>query len=1070
MARKISGIFTAVMLLLALAAMPALAADEPATFDHNIDYSGNLNADKYKLASNESQDYWIDLNAERLYASDPSSIKAISLDGGSKWKSGFIPQDGLDLSKIFNKISTIQIATGFDSKKKAPSAASEDGTTPAASVYTFKTINARPKIDRIVVDYLIDADKTGATNGRWVLARKGETAALKNYQIAPTLDKKNIAPVALDAQGRATVSPDGKALWGMFKISGSSVQGVNVIGLNSTGKAQKANYMIRVAPDMSTLTPASKTKKLSVSGVSKATTFKADYKKDIVKLKENAVFFSGTTEELAENTEMMSPYSKESAKNGADISDLMEKTVCMWMAATAKKPASAVQTVTFARRGVLDESLQPAVKLGKVTIKTASLEVYNESTKKWGSMPKLTEELAKTPLKIRAKATAKGGKESDTTKYAASASGQLVLEWGEYATGKNGVVSALMTAPEYEGIFRATPEKARHVVKESSSEADAIELVFSLKGLYDGTSVVLKKDYYTDKDIKMSDVPADTIWLRPSITYTPTTSPSDSLIILYDRATIADGKLTLPVVPDLACTADFKLEYSVGTSDPAYDKDRSGAVSTKIVVETVTAGVELSGLKSVYLADYEESGDMIYPPRVVVGSTKPKSGTSIRRAMTSAGEISIDHSGPARFSDELTLEGYTEFTFASAPDKNTLPVPSDFGSGAVTLTHEGWLFVKATKGTENGEDVDPIFFAYSVKDAFGPRMRSAELDSGNSNRLIVTMDEDFGSGAATSAASFMLETINSGGVTDRTWFASSVSLSGNKMTITFENPIGDVSSAHSVLTYNFGGTFSDSLGKAMQPDSLTVNGPTDEITGVSFANGSRGGAVTVALPRAVTNLSQNHSSKVAYVALGGSNSGAVTISGIPGGASVGYLISRTMISNTQTTNSFSNGDAISGLAAGDYVYLRVNSSWYVFQVVRVTAAVTTDITPPSMSSGTLIKSGGEYRVEIKTSESILNFGFGAQPDQFEVKDRAGSLANISVSEVRASGQTITLTLSGSDLNNIIPATKLTVGYKTSRNGIADVNGNRMRSLPMEKDLTLSGITNPSPSPSPSTSG
>ncbi len=1002
----------------------ALAADEPATFDHNINYADNLSANRYKVSA-DSSDAWIDLGTERLYAADGVNISGISYDGGNKWKTVVVPAEGLDLTKAFNKPTSIVLATQMNGKKPRLTA-SADGSEPAGKLIKFPSISGRPKIDKFIVNYLVGADDTGATNGRWVLTLKDSSRPLTGYQVAPSLNKKTPDTVMLDTSGKVSDSGTVEASWGSFSLSGSA-QGVSIIGLTESGKQQKLNYVVRVAPNAQTRTPASKVKKITVAGVGKKVVFKADYKKEIIKLKENGMFFEGDLAGLGQNTTKLSRQSKDEAKAGTQLGNMMEKTACMWIAATVKKPATAAQEVTFAARGMMKET-ELKVASGKTSVSTKEYEIYDPAKKKWGSLPKLT---GACELGIRIKATAKGGKESDDTKFAASEEGKLVIDWGEYTKGKSGVIGAAIIAPEYTGVFRYSPDKTVYIQDESDT---TFTVTFEAKGLYSGDTLVLKATGDT-----LTDVAAGEVWIRPKVNYKNTGAAEDS--ITY-TASLSDGKLKLEVMPELACEATIELEYALGTHSPVYDADNSGGRAAVIKVNSVGETVKLNSMKPAYLDDGVR----------ISMTTAATSGTTPRRAKVVKGTAVISSDGQLQMASKQDLSGYTSFTYAASDKDEALPEESVFTSDAVEVSHEGYLFVKA-----EGQGKSTIYFAYELKDASGARMKSAAFSG---DQVIVTLDEPLSDSAETGGASIVLEGWGVGQATRS--YVTNIALSADKkqMTMTLDDGFAMQSGAKYVLTYS-GATQSDVLSdrhsNAMQPGSVPV-GSISGVDRVRFENGLMNTPVDVVAPEPVSSLSALTTDNIYSISLAGSNTGMMIVDGA---TSVQYARSNTLMATEMTMNSFTNGTVVSGLSVGDYLYVKADGKYYVFQVAKNSLASTTDTTRPLASSAALIKSEATYTATLTANEALLKFGLGPRPEQFRID--TGTLNNIAVSKVAVSGTKITLTLTGSDLSGIANGDDVKITYNTGRNGISDANGNRVLAFNTVK-LTLSGFSTASPLP------
>ncbi len=541
--RKILSMLLALAMIAALFTVPAFASSEPSAepttetpaFVPNIDFSRLPAADTYKIAAAIAQKdnkteggtevfskftediksaVYIDISAEKLFLKLPEgvSIAAYSLDGGTKWKTGSIgSEEGADISKLLNKDMTLVLTTSYDKKAKGATAAVaevKEGETvktaavEAATVITFPAIKARPKADKLVVNYLPFADTTGKTTGQWTLtAKEAEFSydAVSGLQLSIAKEDKK-TPLEIE---------EGKS-WGYFK----SDAGINIQALPSDEKVAKSVYLIRTEPKTGegNWQPASKPYKVTATSEIKAPKMKADYKKELVKAKFGLSAYFGTYKELKEaatvgeynkdnpDATIIKNMDKETAKAGISISAYLteeRQPITMWMAATTKKPASAKQEVSLAARAYLNNyeytPLKGKIKLLKEAGQTHEV-LKDEATNKYGTMPKVE---GNTSLKVRAKATAKGGKEDDTT-FAASQTGALNIAYGVYNPGekseKKGITSAVVVAPNYPGVL-----VSRLVSVEAIAYGDEDKVItFNVGGLIDkndigtvGTKVVV---------------------------------------------------------------------------------------------------------------------------------------------------------------------------------------------------------------------------------------------------------------------------------------------------------------------------------------------------------------------------------------------------------------------------------------------------------------------------------------------------------------------------------------------------------------------------------------------------
>jgi len=388
--------------------------------NNGIDYTAREDVVIYaKDASGETvETTYINLTKETLTTS--LSYTYFSVDGGTKWKKG--PLNEKKFASLLNKGMTFMITDKFDAKAKKP----EDD----AAVYSFDTIAARPQAPKYKVNYLACADNTGATPGGWILM---EASGI-------VLDSATLAALEIGAAGedKKSVSEAGYGLW-------PENGGITLAEMPSTGKQATSVYYVRVKP--SGTTPASKAVKVSVKGQAKAVTVKINYKNENIKLKEGMIvgFGENAPETLTEISADAASYedyagkvyiadTKEKASAGVNLSAYLtgsRNKLRVWKTATAKKPASAPFIIEpAARAAIAGETL--SVTGGKLKL-DKKYEVYDESKQKWGGLPKVS---SSCELKVRLKATAKGGKESDST-YAASETAKLVITWGVTNAEKN---------------------------------------------------------------------------------------------------------------------------------------------------------------------------------------------------------------------------------------------------------------------------------------------------------------------------------------------------------------------------------------------------------------------------------------------------------------------------------------------------------------------------------------------------------------------------------------------------------------------------------------------------------
>lgn len=409
-----------------------------------------------------------------------------SINNGKTWQRTNKPLSAKQMVSFINKRSTIKIAKGYNAKKHKPNA--------DAIVYSFKKIEKRYVLDTLKVNYTYFEDPYAVTQGQWALTDKnGKLVDLTRYEIGEMKSKGN----AIGEKGYG-IWPETGGVW------------VNQV---KNGKAFKTKYYYRLTSFETS--PASKPKKAIVSSQIKAPKIKVNYNSETIKLSKGMSIYFGeaipditsvdpkkeTMEEINAklNYDLISggavtlakcTYDEINGKGMLNISEADAKTkfpltnyitttrnnIYLWKTATKTKPASAIQKISLAKRFVVDKETTLTVKNGKIS-KTKAIKnftFFNESTGKWASgIPNVKES---TIIRARQKATAKGGKESDST-YAISEEAILEIEYGviDKKSKKSGVISAVlrpMTNAERVkfGLAVSSEEPAEEVTAEADSD------------------------------------------------------------------------------------------------------------------------------------------------------------------------------------------------------------------------------------------------------------------------------------------------------------------------------------------------------------------------------------------------------------------------------------------------------------------------------------------------------------------------------------------------------------------------------------------------------------------------
>ncbi|MCL1806882.1 MAG: hypothetical protein FWG31_04185 [Oscillospiraceae bacterium] len=379
---------------------------------------------------------------------------------GKKWQAGAPSTE--DIAKWLKKGGVMQLTSALSADKKpVPLKGSvevtETGKEAAAvnSAYTvsYKSVAKKEKAPKLTVNYALfgnnqaasessivaalgDTVITGApirndivgtdtsigvpfsANGHWTVAEKGKSdvyAEYANLEYSISEDKKNP-----------------KDAWAAFPATGVAVR-----DLPESGKAEKDVYVYRVKAYEKadgTFVPGTSAGKLSVTTLQKAPKGKPNYKLNNLKGKLGwAVATDSSFTVFAD---------KEAAKKGVSIADAISDSefasVKVFQTATAKKAASAIQTFTLAKQGVIS-SIALDVSNGKVTDAGKLYEFLDKATEpadtdKWTKFPKLTgakdtEKVIYIRIKNTAKHDGKNNKAVDDT-FAASEPRQVTVKFG----------------------------------------------------------------------------------------------------------------------------------------------------------------------------------------------------------------------------------------------------------------------------------------------------------------------------------------------------------------------------------------------------------------------------------------------------------------------------------------------------------------------------------------------------------------------------------------------------------------------------------------------------------------
>ncbi|MCL2083410.1 MAG: hypothetical protein FWH04_09305 [Oscillospiraceae bacterium] len=222
--------------------------------------------------------------------------------GNGKWKAVKNVLDYEKFPKLLNKDLTLTLKDANE------------------NIVTFPKINKRPSAPKLAVNYEIAADTSGNTPGQWILTTKAEKGQM------PQVVKEGIHIGTPQIEGGKAQKMDIYHDWGYFYPGEANGICIRSLG-DKNGKplVQKTTYFYKEEPRLNedgSYTPASKPKKITVSGLQKP----PKYKLGVNKAKADNTYVNGVL------------YAK---KQEFDLTAGDQ----VWHGATEKKPATAKQIV-----------------------------------------------------------------------------------------------------------------------------------------------------------------------------------------------------------------------------------------------------------------------------------------------------------------------------------------------------------------------------------------------------------------------------------------------------------------------------------------------------------------------------------------------------------------------------------------------------------------------------------------------------------------------------------------------------------------------------------------------------
>ncbi|MCL2002459.1 MAG: hypothetical protein FWG72_00440 [Oscillospiraceae bacterium] len=242
-----------------------------------------------------------------------------------KWKAG--SPDAAAIARLINKGGVLKITDKYNARRPK-------GPADGAVTITFEKIEKRGKTDKLVPNYVIGADNTAGTPGKWHATAK-EDALSSDISDVPFENME----IALPADGKKLAATD---KWETYDEGNVK----NVEPLKADGKPFRTTYFFRVCAHVESgkYIPSAKPVKVNALSQQKTPNAKPDYKRLAVRLKEGQAF------NLTAENSNWEPFNANSLSSGSFESNLNTSGSAPVRVFTmaGKKPASAVQTIQIA--------------------------------------------------------------------------------------------------------------------------------------------------------------------------------------------------------------------------------------------------------------------------------------------------------------------------------------------------------------------------------------------------------------------------------------------------------------------------------------------------------------------------------------------------------------------------------------------------------------------------------------------------------------------------------------------------------------------------------------------------
>jgi hypothetical protein len=379
--RFIAVVLTVIMLAGGIPAIPAFANDPPSDtpdLPHGIAPDPVIYRVNPSGGSGPSGSYYIDLATDKIMLDGGQSSVYISFNGTAKnqrWTQVNIGDFGLDISRQLNRGADIRLATAYDRK---------DPTVLAgATTWDFPTIARRPNLPRFTLDFY--EHRNNGDNGEWTLTGTDVT----RLQISM-------------ANGR------NPGTWGKFPVA----RGIQVQDL-SNNRVQRTTYFLRTTPIHNpsagdSVTPASRPRRINVSGVARPTNFRVDYRNENIRARvgvEYQVQKNGTWEDDTIRLLGRDLSIGTDADTGTDLyNTTIRFRIIPEAGRGARRPVSAWQTIKIldtATMTSVDALNDVTVRNGRISL-SSRVEVHDDVRDRWGTSVPANADM----MKVRLRATA----------------------------------------------------------------------------------------------------------------------------------------------------------------------------------------------------------------------------------------------------------------------------------------------------------------------------------------------------------------------------------------------------------------------------------------------------------------------------------------------------------------------------------------------------------------------------------------------------------------------------------------------------------------------------------------